>query len=271
MAIITITRAAYSDGDKIAENVAQRTGYTCIRRKELIYQAAEDFEFPETKLVEAMEEPPRLWQRDRDKRDAHFNLIRAAFLRRCHNADIVYHGFSGQELIRGIAHGFRILIIADEAYQTENAMAALSIERDEAAALIHKSNKKLNEWTRQMYGLDWKNPFLYDMIFQMGRISIENAIETIVQTLESGAFNPTADSQEAFDNELLCSMVWSTLTKNEKTKKATVQIMARNGSVTIIGVAPSPEVLEDIKTVAEQVEGVNEVNLQVSTGSIWRS
>jgi cytidylate kinase len=271
MPIITITRAAFSEGDKIAENVAKRTGYTCIRRKELMHQAAEDFEFPEAKLVEAMEEPPRLWQQDRDKRDAHFNLIRAAFLRRCHQANIVYHGFSGQELIRGIAHGFRILIIADEAYQTENAMAALSIDRDEATALIHKNNKKLNEWTRQMYGFDWKNPFLYDMVFQMGRISIENATEMIVQTIESGAFNPTSASQEAFDNELLCSLVWSTLTKNEKTKKANVQIMARNGIVTITGVVPSSGILEDIKTVAMQVEGVNEVNLQVSTGSIWRS
>ncbi len=271
MALITITRAAFSDGDKVAENVAQRTGYTCIRRKELMHQASEDFGIPEAKLIEAMEEPPRLWQRDRDKRDAHFNLIRAAFLKRCHQGDVVYHGFSGQELVRGVAHVFRILIIADEDYQINKAMAASSIGRDDALALVHKSNKKLNAWTHQMYGFDWKNPFLYDLVIQMGRISVESATGMIMQGIESGEFNPTAASQESFDNELLCSLVWSTLTKNEKTKKANVQIMARKGSVTITGVVPSSDILEDIKTVAMQVEGVNEVNLQVSTGSIWRS
>ena len=85
MTVITISRTLYSGGEQIAEKVADKLGYPILRRKELILGAAEYFHFEEAKLIEAMAEPPKLWQRDRDKRDAHFNLIRAAFLRRCQN------------------------------------------------------------------------------------------------------------------------------------------------------------------------------------------
>ena len=88
MPIITISRTLFSGGEQIAEEVAKKMGYPCLRRKELILGDAEDFHFEEAKLVEAMAEPPKLWQRDRDKRDAHFNLIRATFLKRCDKQDL---------------------------------------------------------------------------------------------------------------------------------------------------------------------------------------
>ncbi len=67
MAIITISRTLFSGGEQIAEEVAKKLGLPCLRRKELVLGAAEDFHFEEAKLVEAMADPPKLWQRDRDK------------------------------------------------------------------------------------------------------------------------------------------------------------------------------------------------------------
>ena len=62
MAIITISRTSFSGGKTIAEEIAKRLGYPLFNRKELIHKASEDFEMPETKLVEAMDELPKLWQ-----------------------------------------------------------------------------------------------------------------------------------------------------------------------------------------------------------------
>ena len=60
MSIITISTTSFSGGKEIAESIAARLGYACLNRKELIEGASEDFDFPETKLLEALEEPPKI-------------------------------------------------------------------------------------------------------------------------------------------------------------------------------------------------------------------
>ncbi len=271
MAIITISTSLFSGGEQIAQEVATKLGYPCISRKELILGAAENFNFPEAKLLEAMSEPPKLWQRDRDKRAAHFNLIRAAFLQRCNKQDLVYHGFSGQELIRNVPHVLRILVIADEDYRVKTAMTQLGEDQEQAMVHIMESDKKFSKWTRQMYGFEWKNPSLYDLVFHIGRISVASAVEAILGIMARGDFDPTETSRQAFYDEFLASLTWSALTNNEETCASYLETMARHGRVTITGTARSERILNAITEVAQNVEGVIEVDNQVDIGTIWRS
>jgi cytidylate kinase len=271
MAIITISRTLFSGGEQIAQEVAQKLGYPCLRRKELILGAAEDFDFEEAKLVEAMAEPPKLWQRDRDKRDAHFNLIRAAFLKRCEKQDLVYHGFSGQELIRNVSHVLRILVVADEAYRVETAKMFKGLHPEDALAEIKASDKKFNKWTRHMYGFEWKDPSLYDIVFNLGRMSMESAVETTLGIIGRGDFNATDASRQEFADELLASLVWSTITQNDELSTSYLETMAKQGRIVITGTARSERILNTITEVAENVEGVTEVENEMSIGTIWRS
>jgi cytidylate kinase len=271
MPIITISRTLFSGGEQIAQEVAKRLGYPCLRRKELILGAAEDFDFEETKLVEAMAEPPKLWQRDRDKREAHFNLIRAAFLRRCSEQDLVYHGFSGQELVRNVSHVLRILVIAEESFRVNNAIRQVGGDHDQAMALIKANDKKFNKWTRHMYGFEWKDPSLYDLVFHIGRITTTSAVEAILGVVARGDFDPTDASRQKFADELLASVVWSALTRNEETSASYLETFAHKGRVTVTGTARSLRILNAITEVAQAVEGVTEVENEVSIGTIWRS
>ena len=272
MSIITISRTSFSGGKKIAENIAARLKYTCLNRKELIEGASDDFEFPETKLLEALEEPPKIWQQDRDKRGAHYNLVRATFLRRCNeHGNLVYHGFAGQELIRRVPHVLRILVVADMEYRIEKAMEQESLDQDQAIALIKKDDKKITKWTQQMFGFNWKDPSLYDLVLHIGRIRPESAANAIVDIIESKDFHPTEASRKAFDDELLSSIVWSKLTKNEKTDSAIVETLAESGHVTITGIARSKEQKDAITAVSAAIERVKHVKNEVGIGTIWRS
>ena len=221
MTIITFSRTSFSNGEKIAESIASRLGYPCLRRRDLILAASEDFDFPETKLIETMEEPPRIWQQDRDKQGAHYNLIRATFLKRCNEQDnLIYHGFAGQALIKRIPHVLRILVIADKEYRIKEAMKQLSLPHDQIVELISKGDKKITKWTQCMFGFDWRDPFLYDLVLHMGRISVKSAEEAVLKIINSKDFKATQLSQMAFKDEFLGSLVWSVLTKNKLTSTA---------------------------------------------------
>lgn len=272
MPIITIARSAFSNGEKIAHDIAQKLDYPCLNRKELIHLASETFTMAETKLVESLDEPPKLWQQDRDKRDAHFNLIRATFLKMCkEKKNLVYHGFSGQELIRGVAHVLRVLVIAEEEFRLEQATRELKIARENAYEVLHKKDNMISKWSRHMYNFEWDEPSLYDLVLNIGRIRPETAANTILEALNSGNFEPTDQSITTFNNEYLASMVWSALTRNKRTNDSNVMIMARDGVVTVAGTVRSATMAKDIDGVALGVEGVKEVINQVSIGTIWRS
>lgn len=271
MPIITITKAAYSGAQKIAESVAARLNYTCIGRKELFAKAAEDFEFPEKRLVEEMDEPTKIWQENREKQGANFNLVRASFLNLCsEHGNLIYHGYSGQVFVRRIPHAFRVLVIADLEHRIQEAMKRESVDRDKAIGLISKTDKKVTQWNQQQHALNWLDPSKYDSVFNIGRISTDSAVEGIVQIMETGGFNTTAASQRAFDDELLASAVWSKLTNTEQTSTAIVETLAENGRVTISGVARSDEQKTAISTVAAAIEGVKNVENEVGIGAIWR-
>ena len=272
MSVITISRTLYSGGEQIAEEVATQLGYPCLRRKELILGAAEYFHFEEAKLIEAMAEPPRLWQQDRDKRDAHFNLIRATFLQRCQEQQgLVYHGFSGQELIRNVPHVLRILVLAEESYRLDAATSAPGTDLDQALAKIKASDKKFSKWTRLMYGFEWNNPTLYDLCFNIGRVSLKSAVDTILEIIGSGDFDPTEESVQKFNDELLASTVWSAITRNEETSGAYLEAAAKQGRVTLTGTARSKKILQSITEVAETIDGVEELVNEMNIGTIWRS
>jgi cytidylate kinase len=272
MTVITISRTLYSGGEQIAEEVAQRLGYPCLRRKELILGAAEYFHFEEAKLIEAMAEPPRLWQQDRDKRDAHFNLIRATFLRRCQEQKgLVYHGFSGQELIRNVPHVLRVLVLAEESYRLEMATGQSGKNPDQVLADIKASDRKFSKWTRLMYGFEWNNPTLYDLCFNIGRVSIDSAVNSLLNIIASGDFEPTEASIQRFNDELLASTVWSAITQNEDTSGAYVEASAKQGRVHLTGTVRSKKILEAINVLAADIDGVEELVNEMNIGTIWRS
>ncbi len=272
MAIITISRTLFSGGEQIAQEVSEKLGYPCLRRKELILGAVEYFDFEEAKLVEAMAEPPKVWQRDRDKRDAHFNLIRATFLKKCEKGmGLIYHGYSGQELIRNVSHVLRVLVIADENYRIETAKREAGLDPEEALKQIKANDKKFNKWTRHMYGFEWKDPSLYDLVFNLGRMSMDSAVETILEIIDRGDFTPTDASRQEFADELLASLVWSAITQNDELSTSYLETTAKQGRVVITGTARSAKILRNITEVAESVEGVSEVENEMSIGTIWRS
>jgi len=271
MPIITITKAEYSDAPKIAERVAARLNYTCIGRRELFARAAEDFEFPEKQLVEEIDEPAKIWQQNREKQGANFNVVRASFLNLCNeHGDLIYHGYSGQVFVRRVPHALRILVIADMEYRIQEAMKLESVDRDKAVELITKHDKKVTKWNQQQHALNWQDPSKYDLVLNIGRMDTESAVEGIVQIIKAGGFNTTEASKSAFDDELLASVVWSKLTNTEQTSSAIVETLAENGRVTISGVARSNEQKTAISTVAAAIEGVKKVENEMGIGAIWR-
>lgn len=269
MAIITISRGTFSGGKAVAESLGKELGYPCIS-KEIIIDAAEEFGVPEDKLVAAMEKPPKSWLQAPGKRIAHLNYVRYALLKRARRDDLVYHGYAGHLLLGDIAHVIRVRVIADEEYRVRAAMRLDNIERKEAVSLIRKLDKHSHNWTRFLYGVDWQDPSLYDIVINLDRTSVEGAVKIIARVSELEDFKPDESSRKAFNNQVLSSMVWAALTKDERTNVANLRVVAENGIVTISGNAVFERTQKAIEEVCMEVDGVKEVVNEAGIGSDWQ-
>lgn len=269
MAIVTISRGTFSGGKALAEELARRLGYPCLSREEVLVNAAKEFGISQEGLSAAINEPPPFWQEVPGKRIAYLKCVTAGLLRHVQKGNLVYHGHAGHLLLRGISHVVRVRVIADMEFRIKAAMEQTNMEREDAALYIERVDKERNKWTRFLYGVEWDDAALYDVILNLERMSINSACETIMGMVELDEFKPTAESEKLLEDLSLSSRVWVALAKDVRTQAAYVTVNADNGKVSISGNVGSESVMDAIPAVASTVEGVVAVNSEVGIGSDW--
>lgn len=268
MAIITISRGTYSGGKTIAEKLAVRLGYPCVSQ-ENIFAAAKAFGIPECELSAVLIKPPGFWKLVPGKRSAILNVIRTALLTMSNGGNVVYHGFAGHLLLSDVSHVIRARVIASMVYRIRAAMLRHEENQEQAIARIRSRDKQSIYWSRFLYGVDWQDASLYDVLLNLERLSIDGAVELLAHMTELDEFKPTEASLHAFDNLLLGSTVWSELSKDPRTQSANIRVTSTMGHVTITGDAESDQVITALSEVAQRVDGVKDVSCDVGIGSNW--
>jgi cytidylate kinase len=270
MAIIMISRGTYSGGKAVAEALASRLNYSCVSN-EILFETAEQYKEPGERITSALSEPPKAWRHKPGMKVAHINFGRATLLTRAKeaNGNIVYHGNAGHMLVTDLAQVIRVRIVSHREYRIEAAMAEEGLSRKKAEDRISKDDRRVMKWTADLYGVNWQEPSLYDMVLNLEKMSIESAVEIIVQITELPDYKPTPESRQAFENLLLSSLVWAELTKNQFTRSADVRITADQGVITVGGKATSHKIIDIIPLIAQEVSGVKEVRNEVGVGSDW--
>ena len=261
MAIVMISRGTLSGGKAIAESLAKRLGYPCVSR-ETLFNEAESFGITKAELNLEFSKPHGFWKPSPGTRMAALTILRAALLKLSRNGNLVYHGFAGHLLLDGVSHILRVRVIAGLEYRIFAAMQQLGLNREDAIARIRKEDKESVYWARYHYGVDWQDPSLYDVILNIDLVGIDSAVAILEHMTGLKEFTPDVESRQAFEDLLLASMVWATLSKDSRTRFAQIKVEATSGTVTITGNAGSTQTVRDIELLASEVPGVTHV--------VWR-
>lgn len=263
MPIITVSRGTFSGGRAIAECLAERLGYPCASR-EMILEAAAQYGVPVTRLKEAMEKPPSFWQRLAGERTGYIDYFRAALCERASKGELVYHGYVGHMLLTGISHVIRVRVIAGWEFRIEAAGRERRLGRKEAIDYITKVDTERARWMQFMYGVNWYDASLYDVVLNLEHMSLESACEVLTRVAQLPDFQPTAASMRAVEDLALSSRVRAALSMDARTRTNEVQVAAKDGVVTITGSAWFQQQVEVVRSVAGQVAGVKEVLCDVT-------
>jgi len=199
MSIITISRGSYSRGVEIAEMVAEKLGYQCLARDVLI-EASKEFDIPEVKLIQALEDPPSFFERFTNVKKKYIAYIQTALINNLRADNIVYHGLAGHFFVKDISHVLKVRIIADLEYRIKFVMERDKISRDKAIDFLKKIDSSRREWGQHLYGLNLEDPIHYDIVLNTETLPLEVVVDIICEMVTSKQFQTTPDSQKKMDN-----------------------------------------------------------------------
>jgi cytidylate kinase len=235
MPIITISRGSYYHGRSIAEKLAQRLGYRCISRDQII-ENLEEFHLPEIKLVRGLHDTFSVLDRFPHGKTRFTAAVRSAILQEFLDGNVVYHGLVGHYFVRNISHVLKIRIVADMKSRIEDDMTRQNVPEDKARFVLKKDDEERRKWGMFLYGSDVVDPENYNMVIKVGHINEEEAIDLIVKGVSLPSFQETMESRKLLADAALAALVNRTLFDFPH-----ASVAAQSGAVTIALKAPEEQ------------------------------
>lgn len=260
MSIIAISRGTSSGGHALAELVAGQLGYPCVSR-EAIVDSTEWYGVPMEMPAPQEERLTSFWHRLADEKAAYIDSFRAALCERARRGNLVYHGHVGHLMLPGVPV-LRVRVVADMDYRIQAVMHERELSHDESVAYIERVDKERKEWVHYLYGVDWEDSTLYDVVLNLSHLSLESACSTVAFMARLEEFQPTASSLRIMEDSALRGRVSAALVRDSRTSGARLNVFVKDGTVTISG-STRKDVLDSLPEAIAAVHGIKGVRYEV--------
>jgi cytidylate kinase len=271
MSVIAISRGSLYATKKLAEGLKQRLGYAIISREEVI-DAAKRYGIEETGLGEKdiMElHPPGYWHERANERMHYLTCFKTALLDFALQGSIIYHGNLAHVLLNDVPLVLRVRINAPIENRVKLLMNEMGIPREKAIEKIKDMDYKRRLWVQFLYDAEVFNPIFFDLVLNLERISIDDAIELVVNEVKKEQFQPTQESMKTLRDIHLAGVVKANLMSSPKTKAMDIEVIADSSisKIVISGNIPSGynSTLEnDIRSILSGIAIIKELEIRLN-------
>ncbi len=267
MPLITITDSFGTQGNEVARIVAQKLSVELFDDKKL--QASVTVaEGPIRSEYRFDRQAPGFWDRLRSREpQVYLDSMEAAVYDIARSGDGVLIGHGSQMLLRDFACAFHVRLHVGFNLRVANLVASQGLKPDAAENLIRKSDKSQRAFFRYAFQQDLDMPSLYDLVINMGKMKAETVSDVILKAVQS-------------DDIQSCSLdALSTMRRLSQERKIHAALLNNNidistlnisvpeiGRATLTGAAVSQEEKTRIAEIAKSVDGISEVDTDLS---VW--
>jgi len=258
MSVITISRGTLSGGKMLAECLSQKLGYRCIDRDVIVKKAASQG-VSEQELRTAVEQPPRPASTLDHRKYIYLALVQAVLAEEVRSGRAIYHGMLGHLLLKGGIGVLRVRVIAPMEFRIRMGQERLQLDRAETIAYIDKMDHDRRKWTQYLYGVDWEDPSLYDLVINLEHINVAQACSLVAEMTKEAYFEFSPEHQAALNDLACASRMRAALALDPFTSNLEVEVEACCGSVTINGALYDQS--GDVERVVRAIPGVTELTM----------
>nr|MBN2277239.1 cytidylate kinase-like family protein [candidate division Zixibacteria bacterium] len=273
MSVIAISRGSLLATRKLVEGLKARLQYKVISREEVI-DAAGRYGIEETGLGEKdiMEmHPPGYWHERSNERAHYLTCFKTALLDFAVEGSIIYHGNLAHILLNEVPFVLRVRVNAPLGDRVKMLMEEEGISRERAFEKIKDMDNRRRLWTQFLYDAEVIDPIFFDLVLNLERIRIDDAIEMVVTEIAKDPFRPTEKSLKILKDLHLACIVKTHLMRSAKTMGLDLDVDADSstGKIIVSGSLP-PDAHQtreaDIQSVLSGVESVKNVEVKVKFG-----
>lgn len=201
MAVITISKEFGTESEKIASLAAQRLGYEYIG-KNLIAEIAKELNISESEaeifrktsqsrilrfvdrytcsIVQKVVDREHGCLDDKNYYETTKNLVEKSY----DAGDVIILGWGGQCILRNKPKTLHVRLTKDAEAKISEVMQNRNLDRKAAKAFIDREEGDLSAYIKQYFNEDWNDARLYDLIIDMGKNTVEQAVDKICDNVK---------------------------------------------------------------------------------------
>jgi len=264
MPLVAMTREMGSLGKDVAAGVAQRNGRKVVYH-EIIEPIANKMRLRKSHVQRFLDGKAGLWEKLTTDRTA-LSIFTAdetfRFLR--DGSTGVIRGWGAVHLLRNIPHVIRVRVCAPMETRVTRMMERLQTDnRETVESEIQMSEEAHTAITKRHFGVNWRDPELYDLVLCTERLSVEECVDEIDGMMKRRCFQETPDSLRMVDDLATEWAVRSALRRDERTAGTHITVECSGGQVRLLGVVDTQNEANAAGEVARGAEGVKDVDNQL--------
>ncbi|MGB5896467.1 MAG: cytidylate kinase-like family protein [Ignavibacteriaceae bacterium] len=261
MGVVTISRGCYSRGKEIAEKLAEKLEYDCISR-EILLKASDQFNVKEAKLIRALHDAPSFFNRFKYGKEKFTAFIHEVFLGHILQDNVIYHGLAGHYFARGIPNVLKVRINATLDERIKEEMRRENISEEEARHILIKDDEERRKWGISLYGIDNYSCELYDVVLQIEKLKVNDAVEILFNIAQRPGFQTTPEALMITKDKFLAAKAYSAIV--DKFPEANVKC---KDAVIYVGVesdlSQEEKISDQIKVLLENIAEIKEIMVGV--------
>lgn len=268
MAIVTISRGSMSGGETFARCLGTTLDYPVLAR-EVLVEAAARLGISEDVLRTKIHSVEGSFEELRAERSLYLYALQSALADHCTSGNLVYHGHAGQFLLKGLPTVLRVRLIAPRAARVRTLVERQALDPATAVEYIKNVDQERVEWTKFVYGVDWRDPKNYDIVINLQNVNIDTACAMVSHVVTRPAYASTPQVLKTLRDFALACRVRVALAIERNLRGIQFDVQADGGKVEIgwhlapngkkNGLSGTDE--KEIQQTAMNVEGVKEITL----------
>jgi cytidylate kinase len=272
MPLIAMTREMGSLGKDVAAGLAARNGKRVVYH-EIIEPIANKMRLRKSHVERFLDGKSGVWERLTTDRTS-LSIFTAdetfRFLR--DGSTGVIRGWGAVHLLKDVPHVIRVRVCAPMDTRVTRMMERLDTDdRANVENEIQMSEEAHTAITKRHFGVNWRDPELYDVVLSTERLSVDECVEEVACMLQKKCFQETPESVRRMENLALEWSVRSALRRDERTADTNFTVECADGVAKLTGVVDTKAQAEAASEVARSVEGVKGVDNQLNAASLAAS
>ena len=266
MSVVSFFSGTFCREDRIVSAFQEKTGKTLFSDSEALADASVSSGLPANKIERAFTAKTSVFNRFTHERERSIAHLKLALARKLFSDDPVVEGYISHLIPGDVNHVLRICLIAGMPSRINAASREHGLDQSEAVKLIHKQDEDRTSWVLELHNTrDPWDPRFYDMLIPTDKRTPAEIVELIEENMKKDVVKSTDRTRKAVEGFLLSAQVEVALVKGGHN----VGVQSKEGDVTITinkHVLMLARLEEELKQIAQEVQGVKSVNMKVGPG-----